>query len=61
MVTPQPQAEQAELSLVRFFSAPSISKVELLDRIRADATAREPLRDRALKFARQWPEGKPRE
>jgi hypothetical protein len=33
-------------------------KEELLARIRADVTVSEPVRERALEFARQWPEGK---
>ena len=56
--TPELRAEQEALSLVRFYSTPPISKDELLTRIRADATVSEPMRERALEFARQWPAGK---
>ncbi len=56
--TPELRAEQEALSLVRFYSTPAISKDQLLACIRADATLREPVRERALEFARQWPEGK---
>ncbi len=52
------RAEQEALSFVRFYSAPPISKAELLNRIRADATVSEPVREPALQFARQWPETK---
>ena len=52
--TPELRAEQEALSLVRFYSTPPISKDELLARIRADATVSEPVRERALEFARQW-------
>jgi hypothetical protein len=54
--TPELRVEQQALGLVRFYSTPPISKDELLDRIRADATVSEPVRERALEFARQWPE-----
>jgi hypothetical protein len=55
---PELRAKQEALSLVRFYSTPPISQDELLVRIRADATVSEPVRERALEFARQWPEGK---
>ena len=48
------RAEQEALSLVRFYSTPPISKDELMARIRADATVSEPVRERALEFAREW-------
>jgi hypothetical protein len=44
--------------LARFYYTPPIAKDELLARIRADATVSEPVCERALEFARQWPEGK---
>jgi hypothetical protein len=50
--------EQEALSLIRFYSTPPISKDDLLAHIRADATVSEPVRERALEFARQWPEGR---
>ena len=50
--------EQEALSLVRFYSTPPISQDELLARIRADATISEPVRERALEFARDWSVGK---
>ncbi len=56
--TPELRAEQEALGLVRFYSKSPISKDELLARIRADATVSEPVRERALEFARQWPETK---
>ncbi len=56
--TPELRVEQGALSLVRFYATPTIAKDELLARIRADATVSEPVRERALEFARQWPEGK---
>jgi len=40
------------------YSTPPISKDKLLARIRADATVSEPVREWAIEFARQWPEGK---
>ena len=51
--TPELRAEQEALSLVRFYSRSPISNDELMDRIRADATVSEPVRERALEFARQ--------
>ena len=56
--TPERRAEQEALGLVRFYSTPPISKDELLDRIRADATVTEPVPERALEFAHQWTEAK---
>ena len=50
--------EQEVLSLVRFYSMPPISKDELMDCIRADSTVSDLVRERALEFARQWPQGK---
>ena len=52
--TPELRVEQEALSLVRFYSTPPISQDELLARIRADATSSEPVRERALEFAREW-------
>jgi hypothetical protein len=37
--------------LLRFYSAPAISKDELMARIRADATVTDPARELALEFA----------
>ena len=54
----RPATAREALSLVRFYSTPPIAKDELMARIRADATVSEPVRERALRFARQWPEGK---
>jgi hypothetical protein len=54
----QLRAEQEALSLVRFYSTTPISKDELLLHIRADATVSEPVRERALQFAREWLDGK---
>ena len=56
--TPELRVEQEALSLVRFYSTPPISQDELLARMRADATISEPVRERALEFARQWVEAK---
>ncbi len=47
-------AEWEALNLVRFYSTPPIPKDELLNRIRADARVSEPVRERALEFAREW-------
>jgi len=58
--TPELRAEQEALSLVRCYSTPPISKdpgAPGLARIRAHATVSEPVRERALEFARHWPEG----
>ena len=52
--TPELRVEQEALSLVRFYSTPPILWDELLARIRADATISEPVRERALEFAREW-------
>ena len=52
--TPELRVEQEALSLVRFYATPPISQDALLARIRADATICEPVRERALEFARQW-------
>jgi len=60
--SPELRAEQEALSLVRFYSTPPIAKDELVARIRADATVSDPVRERALEFARQRPEvSKPRD
>lgn len=47
---------RTQLSLVRFYSTPPIAKDQFMARIRADATISEPVRVRALEFARDWPE-----
>ena len=56
--TPELRAEQEALSIVRFYATPPIPTDALQAAILADATIIEPVRKRALEFARQWPEAK---
>jgi len=52
--TPQLRAEREALSLIRFLSARVQPQAEWLAAIAADQTISEPVRQRALQFAREW-------
>jgi len=52
--TPELRAEREALSLIHFLRDHDKPQVEWLDAISADQTLSEPVRQRALQFAREW-------
>ncbi len=52
--TPELRAEREALSLIRFLSDQGQAQSEWLAAIAADQTLTEPVRQRALQFARAW-------
>ncbi|HLQ46046.1 MAG TPA: hypothetical protein VK137_15000 [Planctomycetaceae bacterium] len=48
------RAEREALSLIRFLSTQGQAQSEWLAAIAADQTITEPVRQRALQFAREW-------
>ena len=52
--TPELRAEREALSLIHFLRDHDKPQAEWLDAIAADQTITEPVRQRALQFARKW-------
>ena len=52
--TPELRAEREALSLIHFLRDQAQPQAERLDAIAADQTISEPVRQRALQFARDW-------
>ena len=52
--TPELRAEREALSLIRFLRDRGKASAEWLDAVAADQTLTEPVRQRALQFAREW-------
>ena len=52
--TPELRAEREALSLIHFLRDQGKPQAEWLDAIAADQTISEPVRQRALQFARGW-------
>lgn len=54
--TPELRVEQQALSLIRFLQAKPLAKSAMIETIEMDETISEPVRLRALEFAREWRE-----
>jgi len=52
--TPELRAERQALSVIRFLQNQNKPQAEWLDAIAANKTLSEPVRQRALQFAREW-------